>query len=247
LIDNLIAKTGMKKHEAFEHTAVRDFYEHVYHKDAAPESKVSPHYRRLAKRYRPWQEKKLLDIACGTGGWLRAAAEFGAEPTGIDISPTAIEACRRSLPNAVLHCGIAEQLPFDNAQFDFVSCLGALEHFLNPGAALREMIRVAKHDATFLLLVPNADFLTQRLGLYSGTQQVAVHEEALSLRSWQNLFESVGLSVKWRWKDLHVLSASWVFRGPWFGWPLRAVQAFMLPFWPLSWQYQVYHHCTLKK
>ena len=54
--------------------------------------------------------------------------------------------------------GPAEKLPFADGQFDFVSCLGALEHFLDPTRALREMVRVATPDAEFLLLVPNADF-----------------------------------------------------------------------------------------
>jgi len=43
-----------------------------------------------------------------------------------------------------------------------------------------------------------------------------------------------------------VVSAGWIFFGPWYRWPLRATQALALPFWPLTWQYQVYHLCKLK-
>jgi SAM-dependent methyltransferase len=205
------------------------------------------HHRRLARRFAPWQGKRLLDVACGTGGWLQAAAVLGAYPTGIDISPVALEACRRSLPQAELHCGLAEQLPFSDRAFDFVSCLGALEHFLNPKAALSEMIRVAKPNAGFLLLVPNAEFLLRRVGLYGGTEQVGLREEARSLQGWQELFESVGLTVQSRWKDLHVLSPSWIMRGSWHLRPVRLAQALALACWPLSWQYQVYHFCRAKE
>jgi hypothetical protein len=108
------------------------------------------------------------------------------------------------------------------------------------------MVRVAKPGAVFLLLVPNSGFLPLRLRLYSGTQQADVREEVRSLSEWRKLFDNAGLRVRYRWKDLHVLSPSWIFRGAWYSWPLRAAQAAVLPFWPLSWQYQVYHLCTIK-
>jgi SAM-dependent methyltransferase len=157
-----------------------------------------------------------------------------------------LDVCRQSLPQAELHCGPAEHLQFADQQFDVISCLGALEHFLDPLAALREMVRVAKPGAVFLLLVPNSGFLPLRLRLYSGTQQADVREEVRSLSEWRKLFDNAGLRVRYRWKDLHVLSPSWIFRGAWYSWPLRAAQALVLPFWPLSWQYQVYHLCTIK-
>ncbi len=236
----------MSKDKKFDHTSIRDFYDGVYYQGSAVELGIPIHYRRLARRFLPWQGKRLLDVGCGTGVWLRAAAEHGARPAGIDLSRVAVDLCKRLLPQAELHCGPAEELPFGERQFDFVSCLGALEHFLDPGAALREMIRVAKPEAHFLLLVPNTGFLPRRLGLYSGTHQAAIREEARSLQGWQTLFASAGLKVEERWRDLHVLSASWITQGRWYGWPLRAAQALALPIWPLSWQYQVYHLCRLQ-
>jgi ubiquinone/menaquinone biosynthesis C-methylase UbiE len=241
-----MSKTAMKTPRGFDHAAIRKYYDEIYYHGAQLEQNIPGHYRRLASLFQPWRGKNLLDVGCGTGAWLRAAAASGACPAGVDISQIAIEACRRLLPEAELHCSPAERLPFADDQFDFVSCLGAIEHFIEPEAALREMIRVAKPDAVFLLLVPNADFLPRRLGLYAGTDQATIHEEVRSLQDWQKLFESVGLRVRRRWKDLHVLSPSWIFRGHWRGWPLRAAQALALPLWPLSWQYQVYHQCHLK-
>ena len=237
----------MGKEERLDHAAVRNFYDHVYYGDGASMRSISTHLARLAKGFEPWHGKRVLDVGCGTGEWLKAVTKLGAVPAGIDISRVATEICRRSLPQAEFHCGPAEELPFADQEFDFISCLGSLEHFINLGAVLREMIRVAKPDAMFLLLVPNADFLPRRLGLYSGTQQASLREEAKSLEQWQELFEAAGLCVTLRWKDLHVLSLSWIKRGPWYLWPVRAAQACALPLWPLSWQYQIYHLCRLNK
>jgi ubiquinone/menaquinone biosynthesis C-methylase UbiE len=228
-----------------DHRAIADFYDRVYYRDLINRKAPAFHLRRLARRFEPWIGRRTLDVACGTGSWLQAVAARGALTAGIDISQVALDICRKALPEAELHCGSAERLPFADQQFDFVSCLGALEHFLNAEASLQEMIRVAKPNASFLLLVPNAEFLPSRLGLYTGTLQSSMKEEARSLLEWQQLFESAGLRVKARWKDLHILSAAWIFRGSYYGWPLRAAQALALPFWPLTWQYQLYYLCVL--
>ncbi len=225
---------------------IRRFYDDVYYRHAGKPSRLSRHLQRLARHFEPWQGRKVLDVACGQGEWLRAASALGAIPAGVDISQVALNACRQCLPRADLHCGAAEQLPFAAQQFDVVSCLGAIEHFIDPQVALGEMVRVAKSNAVFLFLVPNSGFLTRRLGLFLGTRQAELREEVRSLREWQELFESAGLVVLYRWRDLHVLSSSWIFCGPWYRWPLRAAQALALPFWPLAWQYQVYHLCKLK-
>ena len=230
----------------FEFASIQDYYDNVYY-GGAVSREIPAHYRRLARRFQPWPGKTVLDVACGVGLWLRAAADLGAIPAGIDISPVALDVCKASLPTAELLCAPAERLPFADGRFDFISCLGALEHFLESETALREMIRVAKPNAMFLLLVPNSGFLTRRLGLFAGTRQVEVREEVRSLEKWQRLFESVGLRIEKRWRDLHVVSWSWIMRGPKHLRPMRAAQALALPFWPLSWQYQVYHLCTPKR
>jgi SAM-dependent methyltransferase len=122
-----------------------------------------------------------------------------------------------------------------------------LEHFINPNKALNEMIRVAKKDAVFLILVPNKDFLTRKIGLFYGTNQVDAKEDVKTLDEWGELFKASGLTVKERWKDLHVLSWEWISSSQWYAIPIRAIQAISLVFWPLSWQYQVYHLCTIQK
>ena len=242
-----LQKNWRDDHSLQSELEFRRFYDRVYYRDAGDAPVASRHLQRLAKKLGPWTGQRLLDIACGTGDWLAAAAALGATPVGIDISQKALEVCRRALPDAQLRCGSAEVLPFGDGEFDFISCLGALEHFLDPQAAVREMVRVAKPNAVFLLLVPNSGFLTRRLGFYSGTHQADVKETVCSLREWRELFESAGLVVLHRWRDLHVLSKSWIFCGPWYKWPLRAAQAAALPLWPLSWQYQVYHLCVMRR
>jgi len=226
---------------------IRRYYNSVYYQDATAKPGGSRHYARLASKINIQTGQRVLDVACGNGQWLAAVKARGGIPAGIDLSEKAIELCRSIFPDVELYAGTAEELPFADKRFDFVTCLGALEHFLDPLKALQEMMRTARDDAYFLLLVPNKDFLTRKLGLFGGTGQSEIREEVRTLQEWQNLFEKAGLEVITRWKDLHVLAWSWINAKKWCYIPLRAAQALALVVWPLSWQYQVYHLCKKRK
>lgn len=228
-----------------DHQIIADFYNNQYYGDTISPKSPSRHLRGLAKILRIGANDRVLDIACGTGEWLTVCADKGACVSGIDISSKAIAICQERFPGGDFLCQPAETLPYPDNSFDVVTCLGSLEHFLDQNKSISEISRVAKADARILILVPNAGFLTHRLGLYSGTQQKAARETIRSLEEWKEMLNSNGLTVIKRWKDLHVLNVSWIFRSPYFLAPLRAIQALALLIWPLGWQYQVYHECTV--
>lgn len=201
------------------------------------------HTGRIAHRLGDLRSKRVLDVACGLGNWLGLLARQGAQPSGIDISERAVRACRQHLPDADIRQGSAEALPWEDACFDLVTCLGSLEHFADKPRALREMVRVGVAQARYLILVPNAGFLTRRLGLYAGTEQAQFREDVYHLDAWATLFRNAGLIVDRRWRDLHMLDHRWIASGPFRRWIIRAAQAAVLPLCPIAWQYQVYHLC----
>lgn len=226
------------------HDDVRRFYNDEYYGSQTRLARLPWHLRFVARRLGNLEGREVLDIACGAGEWLEEMSRRGARVAGVDISSRAVATSRAALSNAEIHEGVAEDLPFDDTRFDLVTCLGSLEHFLDQPAALGEMLRVSKQHAKYLILVPNAGFLTRRLGLYGGTDQVAVRETIRPLQEWQWMLERAGLKVCARWRDLHPLSGAWIRAGAWYSWPVRAAQALALVVWPLAWQYQVYFLCT---
>ena len=222
---------------------IKEFYDNKYYDQKNDLNKIPSHYKRLAKSLKISPTQKILDVACGTGEWLKACNDNGANVYGVDLSEKAINLCGKRIPQGNFYQHSAEELPFEDESFNLVSCLGALEHFVDPEKALKEIVRVAQKEAKILLLVPNANFLTRRLKLFAGTYQVEAKEEVLSLQEWKEFFESSGLKIDSIWKDLHVLSWAWISIGKWYQMPLRALQAIALAFWPLNWQYQLYYLC----
>src|SRR3970040_2979208 len=80
-----------------EFASIQNYYDNVYY-GGAVSREIPAHYRRLARRFQPWPGKKLLDVACGVGLWLRAAADLGAIPAGLDISPGAVRVRKAWFP-----------------------------------------------------------------------------------------------------------------------------------------------------
>jgi len=225
---------------------IQKFYDTIYYHRTPAYSSISHHYHRLATRIGICQGDKILDVACGVGAWLLTCKHHGAIPYGIDLSHKAIATCKEVMPEHEFYVQPAEELPFRNRQFDIVSCLGALEHFIDPQRALKEMVRVAKDDATILLLVPNAQFLAYHLRLFSGTNQTEEQEKVLPLDQWQAMFIENGLEIQKKWRDLHLLSWRWLSLRGWKAIPIRIMQAFIIAVLPLRWQYQVYYQCYKK-
>lgn len=229
-----------------EFDSIRDFYDNEYYLRPSGVARLPWHCRKIGARLGDMSGRAVLDVACGTGDWLEFFGQQGATVAGIDLSHKAVEICQKRFPDGEFRCGPAESLPFAENSFDLVTCMGSLEHFLDKPLALSEMTRVAKPRAAFLILVPNAGFLTRRLGLYKGTQQTKAKEDVLELAQWKRLFEDAGLRVIDRWRDLHPISWSWISQGSLLAQPVRVMQALALATWPLRWQYQVYHYCRVE-
>jgi SAM-dependent methyltransferase len=96
--------------------------------------------------------KRMLDVGCGPRGSLEWAA-MAAERVGVDPLVGRYRALGIDDHAMTYIEAGAEQLPFEDGHFDFVSCFNALDHVADAGAAIAELTRVARPGATALLLV----------------------------------------------------------------------------------------------
>jgi len=93
----------------------------------------------------PIPGERLLDIGCGDGNHLLMFNKLGLDVTGVDASVDMVEAARSRLgPRAAIKLGMAEDLPFDDNEFDLAVFIHTLEFLDNPLPALREAGRVAR-------------------------------------------------------------------------------------------------------
>jgi len=84
---------------------------------------------------------RLLDVATGPGALAAEAANRGAHPVGIDLSPQMIDLALRLYPAIQFHVADVERLPCADDTFHAVVCAFGLGHFPRPEAAVAECVR----------------------------------------------------------------------------------------------------------
>ena len=86
--------------------------------------------------------RDALDIGCGRGGTaVLLADQFGAQVSGVDLSPEAVAFCREThaAPNVSFMVGDAEHLPFEDDSFDAVSNVESSHTYPDMRAFLSEV------------------------------------------------------------------------------------------------------------
>jgi SAM-dependent methyltransferase len=134
----------------------------VFESDPEHADESSPWYQ-LVMEYLPAVEgKRILEIACGRGGFSRLLGSRGASVCGADFSASAVEIAKEkllrnpSLADRVTYLQAdAQDMPFEENSFDIVVSCETIEHVPDPGAAVREMYRVCKPGGRLFLTTPN--------------------------------------------------------------------------------------------
>jgi ubiquinone/menaquinone biosynthesis C-methylase UbiE len=101
-------------------------------------------------------DKKILDVGCGSGGFLRELVKYGAKPNnlfGTDLLEDRIEVAKNLTPNIDLRCGDASKLLYEDHSFDIVTQFTVFTSILDrdmKGRIASEMLRVLKKDGTII-------------------------------------------------------------------------------------------------
>ncbi|HDL18269.1 MAG TPA: class I SAM-dependent methyltransferase [Bacteroidetes bacterium] len=189
-------------------------------------------------------EKSLFDIACGQGLTLKNAEKKGLKTFGLDISKNALKEAKENVEKSQIVLCSGEDICFKTKSFDYITCLGSLEHFLDIPKAIFEMKRVAKPDATFCVLVPNN--IHYRLDAKSkwgikkivGTKQKEMQEELHLYKEWRNILQENGLKILKVHKDLFFIRKKN---------PLKNVLFYLwLKLLPLKYSYQFIFICQIE-
>lgn len=100
----------------------------------------------------------LLDVGCGPGALMEAAAPRFRHVHGVDVSAEALR-------SAAVHGQVQQidlngaPLPYHDNTFDVVTCLDVIEHVIDPVALLGELARVTKQLGHVVIATPNVRYL----------------------------------------------------------------------------------------
>lgn len=108
------------------------------------EPSMRPLFEAAIEDLQPLAGQRLLDAGCGAGLFLWLAAAQGATVSGLDASEALLSVARSRSPSADLRVGGIEALPYDDGVFDVVTAFNAIQYTADPGATVKELVRVAR-------------------------------------------------------------------------------------------------------
>jgi ubiquinone/menaquinone biosynthesis C-methylase UbiE len=114
-------------------------------------------YGPAAERLELRRDDILLDVACGSGALLDRYAGDAQHVAGIDLSDIQIDLARRRLHDRIadgsaeIVVGDAAHLPWEDGTFTAASCVGSLDYFADPDAAVKEIHRVLRPGGRVVL------------------------------------------------------------------------------------------------
>ena len=108
----------------------------------------------------------IIDIGCGTGRLLRAAAVRWPEAQlfGVDPAEQMVSEATRLNPNAIFKLASAESLPFPDQTADIVLSSLSFHHWANQEKGLKEIARVLRPGGLFCLADHSVVLLAKLFG-----------------------------------------------------------------------------------
>jgi ubiquinone/menaquinone biosynthesis C-methylase UbiE len=133
-----------------------------------------------------YEGKAILEVGCGVGIDLLRFAQGGAQVTGVDLSPVAIQLARQNFAHNQLageFCLMnGEALDFEDNSFDMVYAHGVLQYTADASKMAAEIYRVLKVGGQAIMMVYNK---YSWLNMLSKVMKVSLeHEDAPVLRKF---------------------------------------------------------------
>ena len=111
-------------------------------------------YRYVMKEIERFRPASLIDIGCGSGGFLCAVQKCfpDIQLNALDLSEEMVRETQERLgPSAVAIVGDSERMPLESEQYEIVTCNMSIHHYPHAQDAVNEMYRILKPGGTLLL------------------------------------------------------------------------------------------------
>ncbi len=139
-------------------------------------------------------EKKLLDIGCGTGAFLKVAQNNDWTISGVEPDKKARAIANEITNNSVYD--INELLEFEDQSFDVISLWHVLEHLPNLEEEVLTLKRLLKPGGSLIIAVPNyKSYDATYYKTFWAAYDVPRHLWHFSQASINKLFQKVNMKV----------------------------------------------------
>jgi SAM-dependent methyltransferase len=116
------------------------------------------------------ENRRVLDVGCGIGTYVRRLRELTPSVCGVDVSTERLRSGGKTVPNLIAAAG--EQLPFRPESFDVILLNEVIEHVRDDRATIEECIRVLGAGGHLVIFAPNRLYPFETHGIYLGQRYI---------------------------------------------------------------------------
>jgi SAM-dependent methyltransferase len=138
-----------------------------------------------ASRIKTRQSPKLLDVGCGTGGFLKFASAHGFSAYGFDASRAQAEHARTYFSEVRHASSLQAYLDFlsrPDLKFDCITLWDVFEHIRNPVPFLQQLAEALEPGAHLFISVPNGRAIPWKIRIHRALKM------PLDLAPWEHVF-----------------------------------------------------------
>lgn len=158
---------------------------------------------RLVELAQPQASWLVLDVATGGGHTALKFSPHVQHVTASDLTPKMLETAQafiegQGITNVSFKQADAEELPFEDGEFDLVTCRIAAHHFPDCAKFVQEAARALKPGGRLLVqdqLLPDDEESARYVDKFERTRDPS-HYRAFSQQEWVGMFERAGVSVE---------------------------------------------------
>ena len=146
----------------------------------------------------PGGARRVLDLGCGTGFFLKDLDHRHPGAVGLDISHDMLKVSEQYVPRARVVTGDAEKLPFRPGAFDAVFCKGSLHHTRDHVGFLENCRRALAPGGVLVMSEPCNDnplIRAARWTLYRVSPHFHRDDEGFRKKEIAGLCEQAGFEV----------------------------------------------------
>lgn len=183
----------MSWEEYFDNLATSEIEDHKKVGWGSRASMYSKFYTAL-KLLPLWNGQRLLDIGCGIGAFeeLLRIKYPSLEIHPMDISSEQLAIAKQKSPSLDFTIGSVMDIPYPEAFFDCVVCIGVLQNFDGSlDVAISEMVRVLKNGSHIFVVAMDADYI----GFKSGERIPHPIHKYLVPEKLSELYKKVGCPI----------------------------------------------------
>lgn len=193
-----------------------NFYSKEYYEGSKKRGSKHPlnSYMRDLVLHHTTNHRRLLEIGCAKGEFIKVIRKDFHEIVGIDVSNYAIDVSKNVLPNGITFQWNIERgidAPFFEEPFDVIVSIATFEHLHRPNEALKYVKNLLASDGLFFLLVPNPNSFKLKLArLFDKNNKYyffddPTHFSFFSRSAWEKMLEIAGFKI------LHSLGRPFIF------------------------------------